>query len=174
MPGLNRIALFTGCLAIAACSGSSNREEEAANGSATMPQADNRQVQGEKPIEAEPLPTIDPTSPAGAKAVVGAYAALAANGRYREAARYWTDADQAREFESSLEDYPKVQMTAGNPGEEDAGAGSIFIAIPVKVDLTLRSGSPFTMRCTAALRRVNNVPGATPRQLRWNIDSIDC
>ncbi|MEO6433143.1 MAG: hypothetical protein ABIO29_04080 [Sphingomicrobium sp.] len=114
------------------------------------------------------------TSPAAAADVVRAYAALTAQREFTKAADYWTDPAAAAQFAADLDDYPKVAMTVGTPTDEEGAAGSIFISVPVDVGLTLRSGSPYPMTCKATLRRVNDVPGATAKQLRWNIQSIDC
>ena len=112
--------------------------------------------------------------PAGALAVVKEYAALAEQGKYAEAAKHWTNATAAAQFATSLEDYPKFGLTAGTPGEQEGAAGSSFIDIPLTLDLTLRSGSPYAMTCKATLRRVNDVPGSTEEQRRWRIETIDC
>lgn len=113
-------------------------------------------------------------SPAAAAAVIADYAVLAENGKYPEAAKLWTNPTAAAQFATSLEDYPKVKLTAGKPGDEEGAAGSIFITVPLTLDLTLRSGSPYQMVCKASLRRVNDVPGSTAEQRRWHIETIDC
>lgn len=113
-------------------------------------------------------------SPAAAVAVVNDYAVLAEKGKYPEAAKHWANATAAAQFATSLEDYPKVELTVGKPGDEEGAAGSIFITVPLTLDLTLRSGSPYQMVCTANLRRVNDVPGSTAEQRRWHIETIDC
>lgn len=112
--------------------------------------------------------------PAGALAVVKEYASLAEQGKYAEAAKHWTNATAAAQFATTLEDYPKVGLTAGKPGEQEGAAGSSFIDVPLTLDLTLRSGSPYAMNCKATLRRVNDVPGSTEEQRRWRIETIDC
>ncbi|MEO7864713.1 MAG: hypothetical protein ABIR63_02445, partial [Sphingomicrobium sp.] len=101
-------------------------------------------------------------------------AALAEKGAFSEAARSWTNATAAAQFAASLEDYPKVELTPGKPQDEKGAAGSIFITVPLTLDLTLRSGSPYQMMCKAALRRVNDVPGSTAEQRRWHIETIVC
>lgn len=65
-------------------------------------------------------------------------------------------------------------MTAGKPGALEGAAGSSYIAIPLALHLTLRSGSPYDMNCKAVLRRVNDVTGANSRQLEWTIEQIEC
>lgn len=119
-------------------------------------------------------PASDQTSPQSAAVVLNDYAALAAKGSFGEASKYWTNTTAAAQFAASIEDYPKVEMTAGKPGTEEGAAGSSFIDVPLTLDLTLRSGSPYQMVCKASLRRVNDVPGSTIAQRRWHIDNIGC
>jgi hypothetical protein len=52
-------------------------------------------------------------------------------------------------------------------GDEEGAAGSSFYEVPV----TLRFGSGKPETGTLTLRRVNNVPGATPEQLDWRIEN---
>lgn len=124
--------------------------------------------------EAASPAATDKTSPAAARAVVADYAALAATGDFPAAAKLWSDAADAAQFSAMLEDYPKVAMMPGEPASEEGAAGSLYVTVPVAMNLTLRSGSPYEMTCKAVLRRVNNVPGATAEQLKWRIQSIDC
>jgi hypothetical protein len=52
-------------------------------------------------------------------------------------------------------------------GEEEGAAGSLYYEAPV----VLRFGPDAPPeRGTLTLRRVNDVPGATPEQLRWHIE----
>lgn len=116
----------------------------------------------------------DKPGPVAAAAVVQAYAALAEQRDFAAAAEHWTDAGNAAQFAADLDDYPKVAMTVGKAGDVEGAAGSLFVKVPLALKLTLRSGSPYEMTCAARLRRVNDVPGATAKQLRWNIEAIDC
>lgn len=122
----------------------------------------------------EAAPIVDTKSPAAARSVMVDYASLAEKGDFAKAADYWTNANNAAQFAADLENYPKVAMSVGEPGEIEGAAGSSFINLPVVLNLTLRSGAPYSMTCKAVLRRVNDVPGATRKQLRWNIQAIDC
>ena len=113
-------------------------------------------------------------SPDAAAEILRSYVALAQKRDFAGAADFWSDPADAAQFAADLDDYPKVAMSVGKPGDMEGAAGSSFIKVPVAMDLTLRSGSPYAMTCTATLRRVNDVPGASEKQLRWNIQSIDC
>lgn len=121
-----------------------------------------------------PAPTDPLTTPEAAAVVVNHYGALAERGAFAEAVKLWTNPTAAAQFATNLEDYGKVKLTTGKPENEEAAAGSIFIAVPVTLDLTLRSGSPYQMTCKATVRRVNDVPGSTAEQRRWRIESINC
>lgn len=50
-------------------------------------------------------------------------------------------------------------------GEADAGAGSQFYTVPVRIDDGGRA-----VQGTISLRRVNDVPGASAEQRRWHIE----
>jgi len=51
-------------------------------------------------------------------------------------------------------------------GQVEGAAGSLYYEAPV----VLRFGSDTPERGTLTLRRVNDVPGASPEQLRWHIE----
>jgi hypothetical protein len=51
-------------------------------------------------------------------------------------------------------------------GDEEGAAGSVYYEVPV----TLRFGVGKPEQGTLTLRRVNDVPGATPEQLDWRIE----
>jgi len=141
----------------------------------TPPASDNDANNSAAANEVEaPAPTDAGTSPEAAVVVVTHYTALAERGAFAEAAKLWTNATEAAQFATNLEEYPKVKLTAGKPEDEEGAAGSIFITVPVTLDLTLRSGSPYQMMCKATLRRVNDVPGSTAEQRRWHIENIAC
>lgn len=168
----NFLVIGAALLALVGCSG----PESADNGANAANAVD--QVGADKMVDPALADTLasdrDSTSPAAAGRLVEDYAALAEKGEFTEAARSWTHATAAAQFASSLEDYPKVELTAGKPKGEEGAAGSVFITVPLTLDLTLRSGSPYQMLCKATLRRVNDVPGSTAEQRRWHIETIAC
>lgn len=159
-------------IALGSCSGSAGDGNQPAN---TVNVAVPTNTTATDAVDAKVVvPAVDPKSPAAARAVVDDYAALAEKGSLGEAAKYWTNAPAAAQFATTLEDYPKVAMISGKPTDPEGAMGSIFITVPVTLDLTLRSGSPYQMTCKATLRRVNDVPGSTQEQRRWRIETIDC
>jgi hypothetical protein len=58
---------------------------------------------------------------------------------------------------------PKVSI---GTGEQEGAAGSLYYTAPV----TITDGSR-VVTGEVTMRRVNDVPGATPEQLRWHIES---
>jgi hypothetical protein len=58
---------------------------------------------------------------------------------------------------------PKVSI---GPGQQEGAAGSLYYTAPV----TITDGSR-VVKGEVTMRRANDVPGATPEQLRWHIES---
>lgn len=56
-------------------------------------------------------------------------------------------------------------------GQVQGGAGSLYYEAPVTITGVTRESRPYTLSGTVIARRVTGVPGATPDQLRWHIDS---
>ena len=168
--------------ALAACTSNSGNMNDTGNEGTTVvtnevaARIPQRSTSGAEPGESLPEPKgpIDPKSPEGAGQVMQHYGALIEQGRWGEAAQYWSDAGAAQQFRATLEDYPEVHLLIGKPTDQEGAAGSIFITVPTTLDLVLRNGSRTQQSCSATLRRVNDVPGATAKQLRWNIQSIAC
>lgn len=66
------------------------------------------------------------------------------------------------------------EITVAVPGGEMEGAaGSSYYTSHAEITATDRDGRPIRLEGPLVLRRVNDVPGATERQLRWQIDRID-
>lgn len=57
-------------------------------------------------------------------------------------------------------------------GTTDGAAGSIYYTAPVTITATDQDGRPIGFEGEAILRRINDVDGATPAQLRWHFDSL--
>ncbi len=163
--GLGAIAL------LAACS-RENQDKLGSNALIEQPASDDNFSGSDN--AAIPAATPPATTPEAARKVMTDYGALVARGSLAEAAKYWSDPANAKEFAASLEDYPQVKVAAGKPRDEEGAAGSIFITVPLTLNLTLRNGSPFKMQCEGLMRRVNDVPGSSEEQRRWRIESIDC
>jgi hypothetical protein len=113
-----------------------------------------------------------PTSAQGAANVVQTWFALLESGRASDGKSAWRDPAAADSFVKSLGDPREVHAQIGAPGEIEGAAGSSFVEVPVQVYGRARDGAPFSSLGTATLRRVNDVPGSTPDQRSWHIDSI--
>ena len=115
-----------------------------------------------------------PQSAQGAANVVQTYFALVADKKYAEAWNLWSDGGKASgmsagDFAASFDKYASYNAEIGAPGEIEGAAGSLYVAVPVVVYGKLKTGEPVNMKGQVRLRRVNEVPGATPEQLRWHI-----
>lgn len=121
------------------------------------------------------VPATDKT-PAAARAVVERYYDAIEHGRYRTAYLFWSNGGQAsgKTFAAFVRGFGRTahsRVIAGRPGNGEGAAGSLFIDVPVTVMATLKDGSRQRFRGRYTLRRVNDVDGATPDQLRWHFAS---
>lgn len=119
-----------------------------------------------------------PQSAQGAADVVQTYFALLGEAKYAEAWRLWSDGGKASgqpdgaAFARSFDRYAQYNAQVGAPGVPDAGAGSIYVSVPVVIYGRLKTGQEVHEVGEAQLRRVNDVPGATAEQLKWRIFAI--
>ena len=96
------------------------------------------------------------------------YAAALAARDWASAARVWGQGSgvTAKTLKDSYDRLAPPRLVIGK-GEQEGGAGSLYYEAPV----TLRFGAgDQPQRGTLLLRRVNDVDGATPEQLRWRIE----
>lgn len=110
----------------------------------------------------------------GAVEVLSNYYDLLKTGRLDDASQLWSppDATALRLSEQSLSDYQSREVDIGEPGRIEGAAGSLYISIPIQIDAH-KAGEDVHLSGEATLRRVNDVPGATPEQLSWRITRID-
>ena len=94
------------------------------------------------------------------------YAAALAAGDWQAAARAWGAGSSvtAATLQAAYGDKGSIILQPGT-GENDGACGSLYYEAPVALRLgkAERTG-------TITLRRVNNVDGASPDQLRWHIE----
>ena len=65
-------------------------------------------------------------------------------------------------------------ITVSAPGGQMEGAaGSTFYTSEAELTATAANGRPVRMEGPLVLRRVNDVPGASERQLRWQLSRVD-
>ena len=77
------------------------------------------------------------------------------------------DAKSATQFA----DYQAINV-GFDDGEVEGGAGSLYYEVPLTVIGKRKDGTALSQKGTVTLRRVNDVDGATPAQLRWHISGI--
>jgi membrane-bound inhibitor of C-type lysozyme len=117
-----------------------------------------------------------PESAQGAANVLQTYFALVGEGKYGEAWRLWGDGGKAsgmteQAFADSFKKYGQYHGQVGAPGRIEGAAGSSYVEVVAQAYGRLQSGEPFVLLGPITLRRVNGVPGATPEQLQWRIQS---
>jgi len=96
------------------------------------------------------------------------YAQALAARDWASAAKVWGRGSgvTARTLKASYDRAEPPRLTVGK-GEQEGAAGSLYYEAPV----TLRFGSAGAPQTgTLLLRRVNDVDGATPEQLRWHLE----
>ena len=126
-----------------------------------------------------PAPSAAATPEAGKSVEAAAkllddYFAAVATKQYGRAYRMWSGAGEATgmgeaEFAESFAKYKAYEGRAGEPGDSEGAMGSIYVEIPARVTGVLARGGVLVLEGPMTLRRVNDVPGATPEQLQWRI-----
>lgn len=117
---------------------------------------------------ARPVPP--PSDSRDPRRVLVAWAKAVSLKQWDEAYGYW--ADQGRGSGLTLDQFRARWGKLAQPeleireGKAEGAAGSLFYTAPV----TLVDGAR-RVEGTVVLRKANNVPGATPEQLRWHIES---
>lgn len=136
------------------------------------------------PEPGQPVPPAPPAPPPppltasdkgekGARGVLLAWARALENRQFALArAQFGHPPSSEAAFVRWWERYATITVAVPG-GEMDAGAGSLTYTAPATVTGTTRDGKPFRLQGDVVLRRVNDVDGATPAQLRWHIDSAD-
>ena len=65
------------------------------------------------------------------------------------------------------------KITVATPdGMNDGAAGSVYYTSPIIITANDKQGRPVRIEGESVLRRVNDVEGATPAQLRWHFDHV--
>lgn len=109
-----------------------------------------------------------PDSAQGAANVVQTFYAHLEAGKVAEAAKLMRGAQPP-----DVSRFGSHHAQVGAPGEIEGAAGSLFVEVPVVVYGRLKTGQPVRESGRAVLRRVNDVPGATPEQRQWRIERIE-
>ncbi|SEJ34569.1 hypothetical protein SAMN05518849_105136 [Sphingobium sp. AP50] len=118
--------------------------------------------------------TPAPKSMAAAAAVVSRYYSAINARDYGTAWTQWGEngrpGQTLAQFEGGFAHTRSTRVTIGRLAPGDGGAGSIYQTVPVTVDSQLSDGTRQRFTGDYIVRRVNDVDGASPAQLRWHID----
>ena len=117
---------------------------------------------------------INPKSAEGAGQVLQTYGALLEEKKFIRARQLWGSGGAASgltepQFVAAYAKYREIHADVGKPGLTEGAAGSIYIEVPFRLYGSLTSGGRFNLVGPVTLKRVNDVDGATPAQLRWHI-----
>jgi hypothetical protein len=121
--------------------------------------------------------TPAPKSPDAAADVVRRYYSAINARDFSTAWRMWGDDGRPgqtyRAFATGFAHTRNVRVTIGALEPGDAAMGSIYQPVPVTVDATLHDGTRQRFVGRYTVRRVNDVDGASPGQLRWHLGSAE-
>lgn len=112
---------------------------------------------------------------AAPEAVVRRYFAAISAGRYAEAWALWDGKGQASglseaAFAKSFAPYATYRASVGTAGDVDPGAGQRYVAVPVTVTGTLRSGAPFRLEGPLMLHKVaDGIQSDDPEAHAWRL-----
>jgi hypothetical protein len=94
-------------------------------------------------------------------------AAYGVFGEYAERAEL-----SAAQYVASFEDYRTVNVAVGE-GMTEGACGSSYYEVPLTLTGTTNGGATYIREGTITLRRVNDVDGATPAQLKWHLERLE-
>jgi len=78
-----------------------------------------------------------------------------------------------QQFKDGFAKTERVVMEIVGPVEIQGAAGSSYATVPVVVRADEQGGVRRNFEGRYVVRRANDIPGATPEQLRWHIDSAE-
>lgn len=111
----------------------------------------------------------------GARSVLLSFARAIELKRFGEAYDLLSPADKQRwsraDFAAIFDDLGKITVAAPD-GSMEGAAGSSYYTAPLTITFSDGDGRPVRITGEAVLRRVNDVPGATPAQLRWHMNKV--
>jgi len=110
--------------------------------------------------------------------LVRAYYAAIDRGNLRAAYSAWGRGGEAsgltyEQFAEENSPTERAVMEIVGPIRIEAAAGSSYATVPVVVRVDSKDGKRRNYTGQVVVRRANDIPGATPEQLRWHIDSAD-
>ena len=120
---------------------------------------------------ADPAAAPAQASPRAAVEVVRTYFRLLGEGEATD--RLWAEGNAGgADLTALLSGLTDLRADVGPPGAMEGAAGSSYIEVPASIEARRPDRARFSREARFTLRRVNNVPGATPEQLRWRIHSV--
>ena len=143
------------------------------------PAATGNSTDSLQPVDS-PTPPSETSAPTDSKSaeaageVVHRYVELIGRNQLEDARALWEDPEAATQFTNRLADLRGLRAEAGKPGNMEGAAGSSYVTVPIGISGTTSAGTQFRCAAKATLRRVNDVPGSTPRQRQWHIRTIEC
>jgi len=112
----------------------------------------------------------------GARNVLLSFARAIELGEFDRAYALLGEADRRRwsraRFTGFFADLAEITVAVPS-GTLEGAAGSSYYTAPTTITAIDAEGRPVRYEGAIVLRRVNDVPGATPEQLRWHIDRVD-
>ncbi len=139
---------------------------------AARPQAARPAAAPEAPAT-PPAPSAGPESPQAAAGLVLAYYGAIAEQDYRRAYGMWgptgPPGQSFEAFESGFDQAAEVRAFVDAPGNPERSAGATTVVVPVNVTARASDGTEQRFEGDHTLRRVGDVAGAQPWQLRWHI-----
>jgi membrane-bound inhibitor of C-type lysozyme len=108
------------------------------------------------------------TSAQGAAKVVQTYYALLEKRSSVDAAKYRADGTP-----ENLSQYSSLHAQVGAPGAVQKAGKSLTVEVPVVLSGRLADGGAFSRSGKLVLRRMGDVPGATPAQREWRIERFN-
>lgn len=112
-----------------------------------------------------------------AVAVVRQFAELLEQRRFAEARQLYAEGGAAsglspEAFTDKLDDFRTIAAAVEYPERVEGAAGSLYADVQLTLSGELQGGEPYSRTGMVTVRRVNDVPGATPDQLQWRIVKV--
>lgn len=119
-----------------------------------------------------------PESAQGAGQVLQTYFAHLSQRQHRPAWALWRNKGEgsglsADAFARSFAGYDSLNAQIGAPGRIEGAAGSLYVRVPIQLYGRLKDGTEVHRLGHAVLRRANEIPGATPAERAWRIESME-
>lgn len=144
--------------------------------SAAVAEASTTSKAGNTPAPTQPAVVSEAErGETGARDVLLGFARAIERERFDEAWAMLSAADRAKvskaAFRGQFADLGTITVAIPS-GTMEGAAGSSYYTAPISITATDKTGRPIRYDGEAVLRRVNDVEGASPSQLRWRFDRL--